>query len=97
MATRKKVTKRRQPAATVHAASSRTVAHVQLIVNGQAAGTIDPTGLSISQAANDLARGKGIKSYSILLNGGMKVGAEEAGAPLAGHTSLEVFAKETRG
>ena len=70
---------------------------VQLIVNGQASGTVAAGTQSISEAANVLARGHGIKSYSILLDGGMRVGTEEAGQPLAGHSSLEIFAKETRG
>lgn len=79
------------------APASKAPAQVQLIVNGQASGVVAPGNQSISQAANTLAASKGIKSYSILLDGGMRVGTEEAGQPLAGHTSLEVFAKETRG
>ena len=73
------------------------VAKVQTILNGQPVGEVDPTGLTIAQAANTIAKAHGIKSYSILLNGGMKVTADEAGTALAGATSIEVFAKETRG
>ena len=95
MAIRKaKVTKRR---ATATAATSKAPANVQLIVNGQPAGTKAPGSLSISEVANELAKSHGIKSYSVLLDGGMRVGTEEAGQALAGHTSLEIFAKETRG
>lgn len=89
----KRATARRSTPARARAVSDV----VQLIVNGQSRGTVHPAGLSISQAANNLARDNGIKSYSILLDGGMKVGTEEAGLPLEGHVSLEVFAKETRG
>jgi len=72
-------------------------AKVQTILNGQPVGEVDPTGLTIAQAAQTIAKAHGIKSYSILLNGGMKVTADEAGTALAGATSIEVFAKETRG
>jgi hypothetical protein len=69
---------------------------VQMLLNGQAVGEVDPAGLSISQCANNIARENGLKSYSILVNG-TKVTTEGAGKPLAGAKSIEVFAKETRG
>jgi len=94
-----KKVRKAKPAARRATPASRSTAPslVNLILNGQPQGTVDPTGLTIAQAANNLAKAHGIKSYSILLNGGMKVTTDEAGAALAGATSLEVFAKETRG
>lgn len=97
MASKKaKVTRRAAPA-RARVSRPAAPAMVQLIVNGQSRGTVNPFGLSISQAANNLAKDNGIKSYSVLLDGGMKVGTEDAAQPLEGHVSLEVFAKETRG
>jgi hypothetical protein len=73
-----------------------TPSRVQMLLNGQNVGEVDPSGLSISQCANNIARENGLKSYSILING-TKVGTEEAGKPLSGARTIEVFAKETRG
>jgi len=90
-ATRRKTAKRK--------ATRSTSAHsgrVQMLLNGQNVGEVDPSGLSISQCANNIARENGLKSYSILING-TKVGTEEAGKPLSGARTIEVFAKETRG
>ena len=81
---------------TARAVASRTPKRVQMLLNGQAVGEVDPTGLSISQCANNIARENGLKSYSILVNG-VKVTTDGAGKPLAGARSIEVFAKETRG
>ena len=85
---------RKRPAKRSHA--TRTPAKVQMLLNGQAVGEVDPTGLSISQCANNIARENGLKSYSILVNG-VKVTTEGAGKPLTGTKTIEIFAKETRG
>jgi len=95
MTVRKKVAKRASRATA--STSSRVSAKVQTILNGQLVGEVDPTGLTIGQAAQTIAKAHGIKSYSILVDGGMKITAEEASHALAGHTSIECFAKETRG
>lgn len=88
MATKKK-------AARHATAANRAPAQVQTIVNGQVTGTIPPDG-TIGDAAMNMARREGLKSYSVRVNG-VPVTAAEAGGSLAGAKSIEVFAKDTRG
>lgn len=83
----------------VKKAAARKVAApkaVNILINGQATGQITPEAQTIAEVANQVAKEHGLKSYSILVNG-TKVTTENANKPLAGATSLEVFAKETRG
>jgi hypothetical protein len=92
MATRKTSRK-----ATKKAHKAPVSKDVQCLLNGPPCGVVsNPEGLSIAQAANQIARDNGLKSYSILVDG-VKVGVEEAAKALSGHKSIEVFAKETRG
>lgn len=74
-------------------ASAPTV--VQTLLNGQVTGSVPASG-SIGDAAFKVARENGLKSYAILVDG-VKVTTEGASQPLKGHSSIEVFAKETRG
>jgi hypothetical protein len=76
--------------------AAATPSMVQLLLNGQATGEVNPGTRSISDVAGEIARNNNLKSYSILVNG-TKVSAADAGKALAGAKTLEVFAKETRG
>ena len=70
---------------------------VQVLLNGQPTGVVIPeSGQSIGAVAMNLAREHQLKTYSILVDG-CKVTTEGASKPLAGATSIEIFAKETRG
>lgn len=77
------------------AAKAAAPTSVQTLLNGQVIGSIPAEG-SIGDAAHKIARDQGLKSYAILVDG-VKVTSEGAAAALKGHSSLEVFAKETRG
>jgi len=82
-------------------ASKRTAVkvskEVQALLNGQPTGVVTPTaGQSIGDVAMQIAREHQLKTYSILVDG-CKVTTEGASKPLAGATSIEIFAKETRG
>ena len=98
------MTTKKKPAARRAAAASRAAkapASVALMLNGQAVGqrsVADLGSQTIGEVANSIAREHGLKSYSILIDG-VKVTTEQAGRSLAAAhaTSLEVFAKETRG
>jgi hypothetical protein len=95
MATRKTVRKTAHRAAKAKAPA--TPAQVILLLNGQSAGMHTPVaGETVGSVANEIARGAGLKSYSILVNG-TKIDATGAGNGLKGVTSIETFAKETRG
>lgn len=77
----------------------KAAATTALLLNGQAVGQQTSAEIgdqTVGQVANKIARDHGLKSYSILVNG-VKCSTEEAGKPLAGAISIEVFAKETRG
>jgi hypothetical protein len=89
---KRKVAGKRKAAAAPKAAAPTTI---QTLLNGQVVGSVPAEG-SIGDAAYAIARGNGLKSYAILCDG-VKVTSEGASQPLKGHTSIEVFAKETRG
>lgn len=85
---------RRAPAKRVKVKASK---EVQQLLNGQPTGVVVPeAGATIGAVAMEMARANGLKTYSILVDG-TKVTTEGAGKPLAGHKSIEIFAKETRG
>jgi hypothetical protein len=86
--------KKRPAKRAVHRVKAPT--QVQRLINGQPAGIVSSGDMTIGQAASDLARDNGLKTYSILVNG-TKVTTEGASKRLAGAATLEVFAKETRG
>jgi hypothetical protein len=68
----------------------------QAIVNGTIKGNYPLTG-TIGEAAMNLAREAGIKSYNVRVNG-VPIDETVAGQALtAKHVSVEVFAKDTRG
>lgn len=70
---------------------------VQQLLNGQPTGVVIPESRqTIGSVAMEMARSNGLKTYSILVDG-TKVTTEGASKPLAGHRSIEIFAKETRG
>lgn len=95
MATKAKKKSSGNRATSRSTATPAAPAQVKTIVNGQVQGNISPDG-TIGDAAMNLARGAGLKSYSVRVNG-VPVTAAEASGPLAGAQSLEVFAKDTRG
>lgn len=81
----------------VRKAAHRRPATVVLMLNGQSSGVHTPAGGdTVGAVAQGIARNAGLKSYSILVNG-TKIGTEAAANGLRGVTSIEVFAKETRG
>lgn len=97
MATKKakKATKKAKPSSGGRAAATAPT-QVAMVLNGNAIGMVDPTGKTIGQVGQDIAREHGLKTYSILVDG-RKCLAEDAAKPLTGATTIEVFAKETRG
>lgn len=97
MATKKakKATKKAKPSAS-GAGRAAAPSQVAMVLNGNAVGMVDPSGKSIGQVAQDIAREHGLKTYSVLVDG-VKVLADGASASLQGHRTIEVFAKETRG
>lgn len=97
MATKKakKATKKAKPSSGGTRATQAPT-QVAMILNGNSVGMVDPSGKSVGQVAQDIAREHGLKTYSVLVDG-VKILAEGAAAPLQGHATIEVFAKETRG
>lgn len=87
----------RKPAKRAGHAITMSRKEVQQLLNGQPTGVVVPgAGATIGAVAMDMARANGLKTYSILVDG-TKVTTEGASKPLAGHKSIEIFAKETRG
>jgi len=89
-------TRKSSKSTTRPAAAPKVPAMVQLLLNGQVIGEIQPGTQSIGAAAVQVAKDHGLKTFSILVNG-QKVLEGDATKALAGARSLEVFAKEARG
>lgn len=83
MATKKKAAKVTEPKMVV------------TLVNGQTTGSVPDTG-TIQAAAEALAQSKGLKAFSLKVDGNV-VKRQDAGKLLKGCKSIEVFAKDTRG
>lgn len=94
MAVAKKVVAKKSNRSKVTKAAA-ALTTVQTLLNGQVTGSVPAEG-SIGDAAYQIARNSGLKSYAILVDG-VKVTTEGASHPLKGHSSIEIFAKETRG
>jgi hypothetical protein len=92
--TAKKAAKAKKAAPATQAAKAPTT--VTMLLNGQTVGVLEPGTQSIAEAGAEIARKNGLKTYSILIDG-TKVSTEDGNRPIAGHVSIEVFAKEARG
>jgi hypothetical protein len=74
---------------------ARQAKQVTIMVNGQVAGTIPAEGTILS-AASAAAQAHGLKTYSLRING-KPAKQPDANKSLSGVSTLEVFAKDTRG
>ena len=71
---------------------------VSVMVNGQVVGTV-PNSALLGQAANDIAKTHGLRTYSLKVNGKKLTATSDVGKSLKEwHAkSIELYAKDSRG